>query len=186
MDLCVCMCMCVCLWGIRSGCSTASVCAHTLFFFVKKSLDIFKFLQTQKPTVSIEITCKSTHMHSVEVWWCDETITFRILSTWALHQRYCCFTNVLLMCIVSSSPSPIHSLSAGISVDWSRHKLITITHWSNWPGPDQRVATDWLVEGSILWSEEVGAEDRDAEEGGRMLCNVADQCGWTVQFPTLF
>lgn len=72
-------------------------------------------------------------------------------------------TNRPLTWIPSGPPGP-----ACVAVDWSRHKLITITHSSNWPGPVHREAADRLFWGSMGWSEEVAAERRDAEEGGGM------------------
>lgn len=162
---------------------------HTLSVSLwRKASTFFYFLHTQKPTLGLEITCNFADMYSVEVWWRAWWNNYiQHTKHRGLHRRCCCccFTNVLLMCIVSGSTSPVHSLSACIGVDWFRHKLITITHWSNWPGPDHRVANNWLVWGSILWSEKVGAENTDAEEGGGMFCNVADQSGWTVQFRSM-
>lgn len=102
-----------------------------------------------------------------------------------VNWQCCCFTNLVLMWIVIGSLGSVHRLSACMRVDWSRRKLITIIHWSNWPSPDHRVGTDRLVQGSI-WSEEVGAERRDAEEGGGMFSNVADQSGWTAPFQGVF
>lgn len=177
--ICVCTCVCVSLvWAIRNVCSAVSVCSHFLFFSFWRQASTFLLF------ANIETLCRSAvHRYvlcgGLMAWWNNyvQDAKNRIL-----QRHCCCFTNVLLIWIVSGSPGPVRSLSACISVDWSRHKLITITHWSNWPGPDQRVATDRLVRGSILWSEEVGAESRDAEEGGGMFCNVADQSGWTAQF----
>lgn len=39
-------------------------------------------------------------------------------------------------------PAPVHSLSARISPNWSRHELITITHSSNWARPRSQ-STNW-------------------------------------------
>lgn len=162
------ICMCVCLvWAVRNGCSAVSVSPHFISLFVKTS---------KHPLQALNLP--ATEMYSVEVWWPDETITFERLSTGSFNDT-CYFTNVLLMWIVSCSPGPVRSPCACIGVDWSRHKIITVTHWSNWPGPDQS-SNRSTGPGSILWSEEVGAESRDAEKGGGMFCNVADQSGWTA------
>lgn len=144
------------------------VCQKFLFL-VKRTVNIFTFLKVYALRRPPDDTQDHTYVlcRGLMAWWNNyiQDTKHRIV-----HRHCCCFTNVPLMWIVSGSPGPVRSLSPCISADWSRHKLITITHWSNWPSPDHRVAANRLVRESIAWSEEVGAASRDTEEGGGMFC----------------
>lgn len=118
-------------------------------------------------------THKSINMHTMEV----------RLNNYLQDAATCVVSQIWCWCEESVVPSaPVRSLPTYIGANWSRHKLITIIHWSNWPGPDRRVATDWLFFGSILWSEVVAAETEDAEERGGMFSNAADKSSLTAQF----
>lgn len=97
-----------------------------------------------------------------------------------LHRHCCCFTDMLQIWIVSGSPGSVRSLPACISVDWSRHKLITITHWGNWARPRSQ-SSNRSTDPGDQFSDQKRWELREGMERQEEGCFVMWQINLDIQ-----